>query len=181
MNQTFQNSAQVLSIGIFFTLMILGLASSLPHTLTSGLKAHGVSAATAGSVAHLPPVSVLFAAFLGYNPIETPRRRRTRSRSLSAANHARSTGRSFFPQLISAPFQHGPARGVRVRDPRLPDRRGRVADARRQVSLRRAGCRATGSPGRGQAPTVPAPRATARADGASTITQITTREEQHAS
>src|SRR6476646_8955374 len=68
MNQTFQNSAQVLSIGIFFTLMIAGLSATLPHTLSSGLEAHGVSAATADHVAHLPPVSILFAAFLGYNP-----------------------------------------------------------------------------------------------------------------
>ena len=70
MNQTFQNSAQVLSIGIFFTLMIVGLSSTLPGTLSGGLEAHGVSHATAQHVADLPPVSVLFAAFLGYNPIE---------------------------------------------------------------------------------------------------------------
>ena len=70
MNQTFQNSAQVLSIGIFFTLMIVGLSSSLPQTLSSGLEAHGVAAATAHRIGDLPPVSILFAAFLGYNPIE---------------------------------------------------------------------------------------------------------------
>ena len=70
MNQTFQNSAQVLSIGIFFTLMIIGLASTLPETMSAGLEAHGVAPATAHHVATLPPVSILFAAFLGYNPIE---------------------------------------------------------------------------------------------------------------
>src|ERR1700735_1753613 len=70
MNQTFQNSAQVLSIGIFFTLMILGLASTLPHAMASGLEAHGVPVTTAQHVAPLPPVSILFAAFLGYNPIQ---------------------------------------------------------------------------------------------------------------
>ena len=69
MNQTFQNSAQVLSIGIFFTLMILGLSGSLPHALATGLVAHGVPAKTAAQVGNLPPVSVLFAAFLGYNPM----------------------------------------------------------------------------------------------------------------
>src|ERR1044072_9923049 len=69
MNQTFQNSAQVLSIGIFFTLMIAGLAATLPAAMNSGLQAHGVPAATAEHVAALPPVSILFAAFLGYNPI----------------------------------------------------------------------------------------------------------------
>src|SRR3954464_11604345 len=69
MNQTFQNSAQVLSIGIFFTLMIVGLSATLPHTMAGGLEAHGIDAATAEQVAALPPVSILFAAFLGYNPI----------------------------------------------------------------------------------------------------------------
>src|SRR5438309_1542844 len=70
MNQTFQNSAQVLSIGIFFTLMIIGLSATLPHTMSAGLQAHGVPAVTAHHVAQLPPVSILFAAFLGYNPIQ---------------------------------------------------------------------------------------------------------------
>src|SRR5256714_7407215 len=70
MSQTFQNSAQVLSIGIFFTLMIAGLSATLPHTLSSGLEAHGVPAATAAHVAQIPPVSILFAAFLGYNPVQ---------------------------------------------------------------------------------------------------------------
>jgi MFS family permease len=106
MNQTFQNSAQVLSIGVFFTLMILGLASNLPHTLSFGLQAHGVSAAAASRAAHTPPVSVLFAAFLGYNPIEHLVGTHVLA-SLSAANHATLTGRSFFPQLISAPFRTG--------------------------------------------------------------------------
>jgi MFS family permease len=106
MNQTFQNSAQVLSIGVFFTLMILGLASNLPHTLASGLQAHGVSASVASSASHTPPVSVLFAAFLGYNPIEHLVGTHALA-SLSAANHATLVGRSFFPQLISAPFRTG--------------------------------------------------------------------------
>ena len=70
MNQTFQNSAQVLSVGIFFTLMIVGLASTLPHAMSAGLQAHGVAAADAHRIGHTPPVSVLFAAFLGYNPIQ---------------------------------------------------------------------------------------------------------------
>jgi MFS family permease len=106
MNQTFQNSAQVLSVGIFFTLMILGLSRSLPATMTAGLQAHGVALATARSVGHLPPVSILFAAFLGYNPIQSllgPHALAT----LSATNRATLTGRSFFPQLISAPFRTG--------------------------------------------------------------------------
>jgi MFS family permease len=106
MNQTFQNSAQVLSLGVFFTLIIVGLATSLPHAMSSGLEAHGLSAATADRVAALPPVSILFAAFLGYNPIEHLVGTHALS-SLGASDHATLTGSSFFPQLISAPFQTG--------------------------------------------------------------------------
>ena len=106
MNQTFQNSAQVLSIGIFFTLMIFGLSSSLPAAMTAGLTAHGVAAATAAGVAHLPPVSILFAAFLGYNPIQHLVGAHALS-GLSPANHAALVGHSFFPHLISAPFRAG--------------------------------------------------------------------------
>jgi MFS family permease len=106
MNQTFQNSAQVLSIGIFFTLMILGLASSLPHAMSAGLQAHGVAATTAHRIGGLPPVSILFAAFLGYNPIQSLVGPHVLA-SLSAANRTALTGRSFFPHLISAPFSSG--------------------------------------------------------------------------
>ena len=106
MNQTFQNSAQVLSIGIFFTLMIIGLSASLPHTMSSGLQAHGVSAATAHHVAQLPPVSILFAAFLGYNPIQHLVGPHALA-ALSASDRATITGHSFFPHLISAPFRTG--------------------------------------------------------------------------
>jgi MFS family permease len=106
MNQTFQNSAQVLSIGIFFTLMIIGLASTLPHTLTAGLEAHGVNTATAQKVGALPPISILFAAFLGYNPVQHLVGAHALS-ALSAANRATLTGSSFFPHLISAPFRNG--------------------------------------------------------------------------
>jgi len=106
MNQTFQNSAQVLSIGIFFTLMIVGLASSLPSALTAGLEAHGVASATASHVAHLPPVSVVFAAFLGYNPIQHLVGAHALA-AVSAHNQAALTGRTFFPHLISAPFRSG--------------------------------------------------------------------------
>jgi MFS family permease len=106
MNQTFQNSAQVLSLGVFFTLMILGLAARLPQALSAGLQAHGLPAATAEHVAGLPPVSILFAAFLGYNPIEQLVGAHALS-TVSASDHAALTGSSFFPQLISGPFQTG--------------------------------------------------------------------------
>jgi len=106
MNQTFQNSAQVISIGIFFTLLVVGLASSLPSALGGGLEAHGVAPAIAHRAGGTPPISVLFAAFLGYNPIQHlvgP----AALGSLPAHAHAALTGRSFFPHLISGPFSDG--------------------------------------------------------------------------
>jgi MFS family permease len=106
MNTTFQNSAQVLSIGIFFTLMILGLSATLPHALAQGLAAHGVAAQTAARVGHLPPVSVLFAAFLGYNPARELLGPHVLA-GLSHANAAAISGRSFFPHLIATPFHDG--------------------------------------------------------------------------
>ncbi len=106
MNTTFQNSAQVLSIGIFFTLMIIGLTSSLPRNLLHGLVAHGVPVALAGHVAHLSPVSTLFAAFLGYDPIQHLIGTQALGQLPTAQQHI-LTGRGFFPGLISAPFRAG--------------------------------------------------------------------------
>ncbi len=105
MNATFQNSAMVLSIGFFFSLMIAGLSRNLPSVMEQGLLAHGVPAQAAAGVAHLPPVGVLFAAFLGYNPIQEllgPV-----LANLPADQATFLTGRSFFPQLISGPFADG--------------------------------------------------------------------------
>ncbi|HEU5362352.1 MAG TPA: MFS transporter [Gaiellaceae bacterium] len=103
MNATFQNAASVLSIGLFFSLMIIGLASSLPSTLDHGLVAHGVPAADAARISHLPPVASLFAAFLGYNPMQNLLGQHTLA-ALPAAQQHELTGRAFFPHLISAPF-----------------------------------------------------------------------------
>ena len=106
MNSTFQNSAQVLSIGIFFTLMIVGLAGTLPSALYHGLVANGVPTSAAQGVAHLPPVSVLFAAFLGYNPMQHLLGSSVLSH-LPASSVATITGRRFFPSLITSPFRDG--------------------------------------------------------------------------
>jgi MFS family permease len=106
MRATFQNAGFVLSIGLFFSLMIAGLAARLPTTLYDGLTANGVPPASAERIAHLPPVGSLFAAFLGYNPIRTllgP----AALQHLSPAQAANLTGTSFFPRLIAEPFQHG--------------------------------------------------------------------------
>jgi MFS family permease len=106
MNTTFQNSAQVLSIGVFFTLMIIGLSASLPHSLTSGLTTQGVPLADASHIAHLPPVSILFAAFLGYNPIQHLSGSALLAR-LPPAAAVHVTSPSYFPSLIAAPFRSG--------------------------------------------------------------------------
>jgi MFS family permease len=105
MSATFQNSAMVLSIGIFFSLIILGLAGTLPHTLLHGLVAQGVPRADAAKIAGLPPVSIMFAALLGYNPVKTLLGHALTK--LPASHAAYLTGHKFFPSLISAPFEHG--------------------------------------------------------------------------
>jgi MFS family permease len=102
---TFQNSAFVLSIGIFFTLMVAGLSSRLPAAMLSGLTGQGVPAATAASVSHLPPIGVLFASFLGYNPMQ--QLLGPVLHQLTPAHAAYVAGREFFPRLITAPFHSG--------------------------------------------------------------------------
>ncbi|MFI2838801.1 MULTISPECIES: MFS transporter [Mycolicibacterium] len=103
---TFFNAGSSLSIGIFFSLMIVGLANALPSAMSSGLQAQGVPASVAHEVANTPPVGSLFAAFLGYNPIDEllgP------SGALSdpGVNAEVLTGKTFFPELITGPFHAG--------------------------------------------------------------------------
>ncbi|MEU1269392.1 MFS transporter [Streptomyces sp. NPDC005799] len=107
MRSTFQNSGTALSIGVFFSLMVSGLGSSLPATLTSGLQAHGVPAGAAEHAASLPPVSTLFATFLGDNPIEHLLGSGGVLDQVTASGRAALTGRTFFPRLVSGPFHHG--------------------------------------------------------------------------
>jgi MFS family permease len=104
---TFQNSGFVLSIGVFFSLMIAGLAATLPTTLTNGLTAQGVPHAVAHQIGSLPPVGSLFAAFLGYNPVKELLGPSGVLGHLPAKNVAVLTGQKFFPGLISQPFHHG--------------------------------------------------------------------------
>ena len=107
MRATFQNSGSALSIGVFFSLMITGLASSLPAALTRGLEGHDVPRAVAHHIATLPPVASLFAAILGVNPLEHLLASAHALRTLPLGAQRVLTGRAFFPQLISAPFEHG--------------------------------------------------------------------------
>jgi MFS family permease len=100
---TATTASSVLSIGVFFTLMIVGLAAGLPHAVQSGLVAHGVPAADATRVSQLPPVATLFASFLGFNPVATLLGPHGVA-SISHQNAQIVTGRRFFPHLISGPF-----------------------------------------------------------------------------
>jgi MFS family permease len=103
---TFLNSGIVLSIGIFFSLMIVGLANTLPAAMFRGLTANGVSAAQAHSIAAEPPVGSLFASFLGYNPLQSLLGSQAKA-GVSAAQWQTLTGKQFFPHLIASPFHHG--------------------------------------------------------------------------
>ncbi len=106
MNATFQNSAQVLSIGIFFTLMIIGLSSTLSTTLVQGLTQHGIPPEVAARVGAQPPISILFAAFLGYNPVRALVGAPVLA-SIPAGDRAILTGHAFFANLITRPFHAG--------------------------------------------------------------------------
>jgi len=107
MLSTFQNSATVLSMGLFFTIVTLGLAADLPTHLFRGLTAAGVPSGPARLVANQPPISSLFSAFLGFNPVKELLGPTGALAHLSASQAAYVTGRSFFPKLISQPFSHG--------------------------------------------------------------------------
>ncbi|HEX4432876.1 MAG TPA: MFS transporter [Frankiaceae bacterium] len=107
MRSTFQNSGTALSIGIFFSLIVAGLAGTLSTTLTHGLQSQGVSPSVAHQVGTLPPVASLFAAILGVNPIQHLLAPSGALNNLPAANQQTLTGRTFFPHLISQPFHNG--------------------------------------------------------------------------
>jgi MFS family permease len=102
---TFMNASFVLSIGIFFSLIVTGLSSSLPAALSHGLTTNGVPAAAANTISHLPPIGVLFAAFLGFNPMK--QLLGPLLNHLSPAHASYLTGRDFFPTVITHPFHSG--------------------------------------------------------------------------
>jgi MFS family permease len=107
MRSTFQNSGMSLSIGVFFSLLIVGLAATLPRTLAAGLRAQGVPLHVATQVSHLPPVSTVFAALLGFNPVQHLLAHSGVLTRLPHHNAAVLTGNQFFPHLIAGPFHHG--------------------------------------------------------------------------
>jgi MFS family permease len=106
MRATFQNSGMVLSIGIFFSLMIVGLAATLPKTMHDHLVAEAVDPVVAERVSNEPPVGSLFAAFLGYNPMQTLLGE-DGLHGVPPQNAQEITGKTFFPDLIAEPFIDG--------------------------------------------------------------------------
>lgn len=102
-----QNAGTSLSTGIFFSLMITGFASGLPQALTRGLVSNGVPQAVAAHIGSASPVGLLFAAFLGYNPIQTLLDQAHVTAQIDPGSLATLTGHSFFPQLISGSFHNG--------------------------------------------------------------------------
>ncbi|WP_211244774.1 MFS transporter [Actinospica robiniae] len=106
MRSTFMNAGSLFSIGVFFSLMVIGLASQLPHAIVTQLTAQNVPAGVAQQVAAIPPVGVLFAAFLGYNPMQQLLGDKVLN-NLPPQNAQTLTGHQFFPNLIAGPFQHG--------------------------------------------------------------------------
>ena len=139
MRSVFMNSGMSLSIGFFFSLMIAGLAATLPRTLSSGLRAQGVPAAVATHIASLPPVSTLFSALLGYNPVKSLLAPSGVLAKLPPHNAAVLTGKQFFPHLISGPFHHGLVIVFSAAIAMSRHRRADLAAARQAVLLRRAG------------------------------------------
>jgi MFS family permease len=106
MRGTFQNAGQMVSIAFFFSVLTAGLATSLPGVMYSGLVANGLPSGLSHNISHLPPISVLFAAFLGYNPMASlvhP------SAALPLSPHVQAVifGKSFFPNLIKPAFMDG--------------------------------------------------------------------------
>lgn len=106
MRVTFGNAGLPLSMGLFFTLMVIGLNAKVPAAMSKALIAHGVPSATALRLSHLPPLGYLFASFLGYNPLAKLLGRHVLAQLPAHQAHL-ITGRGFFPQLIGGPFKHG--------------------------------------------------------------------------
>ena len=106
MRATFQNSASLFSIGVFFSIIISGLAATIPSAFYNGLTRYGVPTQAAQQIANLPPTGALFGAFLGYNPIGVLLPAPVRAH-ISPSNLNILLGKDFFPNLISSPFMVG--------------------------------------------------------------------------
>lgn len=69
MMQTLNNTAMTASMAIFFTILIVGITQRFPDAMASSLASIGASQ-LAPVFSNIPPTGALFAAFLGYNPVD---------------------------------------------------------------------------------------------------------------
>jgi len=106
MRATAQTLGMPLSIGIFFSLMVVGLTTHVPAAMFAGLTAQHVPAQVATPLSHMPPTGYLFAAFLGFNPLKELLGAHVLG-ALPAINVHRLVGKEFFPSLIAHPFKDG--------------------------------------------------------------------------
>lgn len=70
MQYTIMNTAFTISMGIFFTIVIVGISQRFPEEITSSFTSIGASQ-LAPLFNQIPPTGALFSAFLGYNPVGT--------------------------------------------------------------------------------------------------------------
>jgi len=103
MRATIQNAGTLMSMSLFFSVVIIGLAQTLPQALYSGLVAAGIPADAVTHVASLPPTGALFAAFLGYNPMSELLPPATLA-NLPEATRDLVLGKQFFPSLMAQAF-----------------------------------------------------------------------------
>ena len=106
MRAAIQNSAQTISLAIFFTIIIVSLSGSLPGALASAVTSAGAPSQLAQIFSSTPASGALFGAFLGYNPVQTILNTlpSTVVSAIPPATVQYLTGSTFFPNAISSPF-----------------------------------------------------------------------------
>jgi MFS family permease len=100
MRGSFMNTGQVLSMALYFAILLYGMSRHLPAALSSSLLAAGVPSTAAAQIAALSPSGALFAAFLGYNPMANLIPHSIMA-GLPAATQQTLIGHNFFPNAIA--------------------------------------------------------------------------------
>jgi len=105
MMSTLMNSGFVLSMGMFFTIIVVGLTNAFPAALTSSLAAANASQ-LAPALSSIPPTGALFAAFLGYNPVQAILAGLSPAilATVAPVTIALLTGSTWFPTMLAGAF-----------------------------------------------------------------------------
>jgi EmrB/QacA subfamily drug resistance transporter len=105
MRSTLQNTGSIVGLSILFTVVIAVLSADLPHSIGSALTSAGASQ-LAPAFDQIPPTAALFAAFLGYNPMQTflSQLPHSMTASLSTQTISVLTGMTWFPLAIAPAF-----------------------------------------------------------------------------